>query len=494
MQNSMTANEPSGSLHHSGVITPRYPEQAVESDDPLGVERARLPAWGPVDVWRLEREQTRQRLCNVIIAIYWLLILEGALRKWIAPSYQKELFFIRDPLVLYVYVIAITKGFWPRRSVLFWSGLFLALLGFSLIVFHLGDRSLMIMAYGWRNYFAYLPLAFIIGEQFRYDDWLRLVRFTVVVALPIAVLCVFQSVAPVTAPINAGFGGSSDELFYVANVTGRITRACGTFTSGTGQVQLIGSLTAMLLWLWSNRRARSTFGKWILPAAAAGTITMLIVGGHRAAFVSALLVASAGAAMTGVIYYSVRTSTKVFVGAGLLVILVLLSGKYLFPEQGAAILTRTRGVAERDSAYSVSEGLVNRVLWDFVHFVGYIPETNILGRGLGFSGNASEVLGLSSGFEEGAEDDWSRNILDLGPIIGILFILYRIAFVVALVIGAGIASRRYRDALPGLLVGFVGITLLYGQISGQGSVNGYGWIFAGMCMAANAGHLTISDA
>jgi hypothetical protein len=82
----------------------------------------------------------------------------------------------------------------------------------------------------------------------------------------------------------------------------------------------------------------------------------------------------------------------------------------------------------------------------------------------------------------------------LGPIIGILFILYRIAFVVALVIGAGIASRRYRDALPGLLVGFVGITLLYGQISGQGSVNGYGWIFAGMCMAANAGHLTISDA
>jgi hypothetical protein len=487
----MTANEPSGSLHHSGVITLRYPEQAVESDDPLGVERARPSAFGPADVWQREREQTRQRLCNVIIVIYYLLIFEGVLRKWIAPSYQKELFFIRDPLVLYVYAVAIAKGFWPRRSVLFWSGLFLALLGFNLMIFHLGTGSLTIMAYGWRNYFAYLPLAFIIGEQFRYDDWLRLVRFTIVVALPIAVLCVFQSVAPVAAPINAGIGGSSDELFVPLGVAGSVVRTSGTFTSGSGHELFIGSLTAMLLWLWSNRRARSAFGKWILPATAAGTVTMLIVGGHRGAFVSALLVAVVGAAMSGVAHHPVRASAKVIVGAGLLVILALLSGKYLFNEQAEAIVTRTRGAAEGDSAYSM--GLVNRALSDFVHFVEYIPETNILGSGLGIAGNAGEILGVS-GRAGGAEDDWSRNIVDLGPIVGIVFILYRIAFVVALVIGAGIASRRYRDPLPALLVGFVGIVLLYGQISGQGSVNGYGWIFAGMCMAANAGHLTISEA
>jgi hypothetical protein len=83
------------------------------------------------------------------------------------------------------------------------------------------------------------------------------------------------------------------------------------------------------------------------------------------------------------------------------------------------------------------------------------------------------------------EDDWSRNIVELGPILGLLYICLRIAIVAWLVKGAITATRRTNNPMPMLMIGFIGIILLYGQITGQGSVNGYGWIFAGFCMAAN---------
>ena len=38
--------------------------------------------------------------------IYWLLIFEGALRKWVFPEYQQIIFFLRDPIVLLAYIIA----------------------------------------------------------------------------------------------------------------------------------------------------------------------------------------------------------------------------------------------------------------------------------------------------------------------------------------------------------------------------------------------------
>lgn len=455
------------------------PEQAVEVELPLDLTQAPTPA----DYASWQCELNRQKLCNVVILVYYLLILEGALRKWIAPSFEKELFFVRDPLLLYIYVFSLLNGFWPKASVLFWCGLTLAMIGFNLMIWHLDDTSLTLMAYGWRNYFAYVPLAFIIGEQFRHREWLRVVRFTVLLSIPIAMLCVLQSVSSPTAPINAGFGATSDELFVPLGVGEKVIRSCGLFTSGTGQVQFIGSLAAILLWMWSDTEVRYMFGRWALPAATVATIVMLVVGGHRAAFVLVGVVAAGGAAISGPAR-GARSSMRLVVGILLLAGLVFFFGKYLFQEQSRALVERSNGAAEGDSVYSY--GLVNRALADFTRFIEYIPNTGYAGSGLGIAGNAGDILvGTNS-----VEDDWSRNIVELGPIVGLMFIAYRIAFVLVLVFGAARACRLYNDQLPGLLVGFVGITLLYGQMTGQGSVNGYTWLFAGFSLAANTNHLS----
>ena len=468
---------------NNDATTLQYPEQDIEGERP--VERAG-PTPAAYEAWQFEAN--RRTICNAIIVIYYLLILEGALRKWIAPGYQKELFFVRDPFLLFVYGFALLKGFWPKASVLFWCGLGLAVVGFNLTLWHLEDTSVTLMAYGWRNYFAYLPLAFIIGEQFRYGDWLRVVRFTILISIPVAVLCVLQSVSSPTAPINAGFGVTSDELFVPFGVAGEVIRATGFFTSGTGQVQFIGSLAVMLFWMWSDTRIRHLFGRWALPLAAVATIVLLVVGGHRAGFLLVGLVAIAGTMMSFAAD-GIRSSSRLAFGLALLGALILFSGRYFFRQQAEAMVQRTQVAAEEDnSAYSA--GVVNRTLNEFGTFADFVPIVDWTGAGLGVGGNAGDILGANSrvGF---AEDDWSRNVVDLGPIAGLAFIAYRIALVLMIASGAVAASRRYRDPLPLLLISFVGITLLNGQITGQGSVNGYGWIFVGFCLAANAGHLSL---
>jgi hypothetical protein len=83
------------------------------------------------------------------------------------------------------------------------------------------------------------------------------------------------------------------------------------------------------------------------------------------------------------------------------------------------------------------------------------------------------------------ESDWARNVLELGPVLGLLYIGLRIALVIALTRGAVIATRTASNPMPLLLLGFCVVLLLGGQITGQGSVHGFGWLHAGFCMAAN---------
>ena len=82
------------------------------------------------------------------------------------------------------------------------------------------------------------------------------------------------------------------------------------------------------------------------------------------------------------------------------------------------------------------------------------------------------------------EDEWSRIILEVG-VVGIFYILYRIWLLYYIGRAALIATRRSRNPLPLIFFGFIFLVLLNSQITLQGTINGYGWLFAGFCMAAN---------
>src|ERR1700683_5113264 len=97
-------------------------------------------------------EKHRRLIVHLIFVVYALLILEGAIRKWVAPHLGKPLFFIRDPFVLAIYILVFTKRTRLRNGFLEIG----CLLGFAGFVIAVAQRiagpqdflSIVLSAYG----------------------------------------------------------------------------------------------------------------------------------------------------------------------------------------------------------------------------------------------------------------------------------------------------------------------------------------------------------
>jgi hypothetical protein len=418
--------------------------------------------------------------------IYWLLIFEGALRKWAFPQAQQYLFFIRDPFVLLVYFYALRDQLARHVSALLvWGGI-LSVVGVALVFSDLlsGSVSALVLAYGWRNYFLYLPLVFVIGKYLSSDDLNRLVKQTLLVAVPVSLVVVLQFLSPATAGINAGFieGG-----LYQPGVVGGIVRTYGTFTSSAGQTPFVASLVALLLTAWILPKSGRPLRGAALVVATGAVVTCLALSGSRGAFIMASLVLASALVSSVLMTDAAMKSRAILIPIVITTVSTLLFTT-IFSDAWQALATRSVRAYDAESAV-YSFGTVGRAFAGFTDFVPILPTTPVFGYGLGTFGNAFG-LQYTSLLQSSltAESDWARNVLELGPVLGLLYIGLRVALVISLTRGAVMATRRSSNPMPLLLLGFGGILILEGQITGQGTVHGFGWLYAGFCMAANRVH------
>src|SRR5438105_10937467 len=64
-------------------------------------------------------EKAKQRVRQLIWLYLWLLLTEGALRKWVMPRFSDPLLIVRDPVVLVIYLLAIKAHIFPRNRFIF---------------------------------------------------------------------------------------------------------------------------------------------------------------------------------------------------------------------------------------------------------------------------------------------------------------------------------------------------------------------------------------
>ena len=64
---------------------------------------------------RIRRQHDFYWLKQLVWAYFFLLIFEGALRKWVVPSASNLLLIIRDPVVILAYFLAWRSGLFPRN-------------------------------------------------------------------------------------------------------------------------------------------------------------------------------------------------------------------------------------------------------------------------------------------------------------------------------------------------------------------------------------------
>lgn len=437
-------------------------------------------------------EASRRTLVRMVLATFWLLVFEGSLRKWVWPQYSAYLYFVRDPLVLCIYVLALRAGVFRQASAWLPIGMLFAVPAALLAVVHIlgdgGRYTPLLAAYGLRNYFFYIPFAFVIARCFHLDDVARLGRHCLVAMLIAAPIAVAQFNAPANSPLNVGISTDSSLQFdNLVSGEGRV-RPGGTFTSVVGMTQLTVACVAFLMWAWTTSRRPRPVSPWVARFAIIATAAALGVSGSRTSFVHSALVAGAAVAVAPLLPGMGNKFRLMLIPAAVVLLFVVLF-PVLLPEAFSTFMSRwTDAAANEGERFQL--GLLGRALHGFYDFLRLMGDAPLSGYGVGIAGNGASSAGVTlDGVNvlRVAEEDWSRHVVELGPVLALLFILYRTAIGIWMGVNAWRATRQSGEVLPLLLYVFVAVSLVQGQITGHGLVNGFGWLFAGACMAATRG-------
>src|SRR5262249_33639484 len=188
--------------------------------------------------------------CAVLAVKYWqhalfgvfiLLVFEGALRKWVFPSAQAQIYLLKDAVLLAVYlgfILEQRKGLAAGSEMTFVKVvLFLGFLFGCFEVFNPNSPSTLVGLIGLKTYFLYAPIAFVMPYAITSrDQFLSLMRRYLIMAIPVAILGFVQVAAGPASSLNTYVSRSEDAPAVLAYF-GReefIVRTSGTFSYISG--------------------------------------------------------------------------------------------------------------------------------------------------------------------------------------------------------------------------------------------------------------------
>jgi hypothetical protein len=163
----------------------------------------------------------------------------------------------------------------------------------------------------------------------------------------------------------------------------------------------------------------------------------------------------------------------------------------VLPNAYDTFITRWNAAAASNNAFTL--GFVGRALYALYGWIYYL-HTPFTGYLLGISSDAAARISWVqmpaaaytwTGFGVWAtESGFAVHLVELGLVLGFGYILFRIWFTLWLLIKVWKSTRKNHDPLALMLFSFAGELILMGDVTIQGTVNGYTWIFLGVTLAA----------
>lgn len=400
-----------------------------------------------------------------------LILLEGALRKWVFPSLSNPLLIIRDPLVLLIYICAASKHCFPVNY--FVLGAFV-LAFFSFFLGLLSEHSnLLITLYGLRVNYLHLPLVFIIPLVMTRKDVLALGKFFLWTSLPMTALEVLQFYAPAEHWLNMNPGKM--EASSLTGGMGRL-RSSGTFSFTQGLSAYFVYVCAFFLsFLIDHKRLSKAF---LIVVGIALLVAIPVAISRTLVLNTGILLIAA----TVSLYFKKNTSQLLF---RLLCVLSLVTSLAAFLpvfDEGLASFQDRWVNATGTTSTEFKTNIVDRFLEGFSQSYELLQYAGASGIGIGMGTNvATKLLTNQVGFLL-AENEWSRIILELGSILGIAFIFYRIGLFYYL-LKESYYYLKLSNPLPFLLFSACAFSVLNGQW-GPPTNLGFAVLGAGLTLAA----------
>ena len=413
---------------------------------------------------------------------FWLLIFEGALRKWVLPGLSNPLLLIREPVALLAIYWA-----WPllrKRHWQQWMQLLFVIgpLGFMFAI-SVGHGDIFTALYGLRVFVLQLPLIFVYASVFDRTDVIRFAWVVIWLSIPMTILLVFQSNQPDSHILNIGSGGIG-----TASFSGALDRSrpSATFSFITGVVSFYSLAASSLFILIYNTRIRLG-GRLICIVAGTALVVALPVSISRSLLAGYLMVIAA------VVAAQIINRAKLFPLFAGLVALALAIGIATtipaFQDTSEAFIDRWETAGEsrdvdRDevgdagiAAGQIQYRILPEITKPFVHLANF----PILGYGIGMGSNVgAQRLGLAS-FNLG-EGGWETIIGELGILLGLPFVIWRIALGIWFLL-IGLRAAALGNQLPLILSGSCVFSVMIGQLS-QPTNLGFIVLLSGLLLAS----------
>ena len=440
-----------------------FPAQA-DYDRPVTIPLRRQPAREPADPNRWMKRG--------IWLYFWLLILEGGLRKWVLPGLATPLLIVRDPIAIALIFMAWKSG-QLRLNVYLVGMVLIGILGIYTAII-VGHGNMTVALFGARILLFHFPLMFIIGDIFNRDDVIKLGKVTVYIAIGMAVLIAVQFYSPQSAFVNRGVGGDMAGAGFDGAMG--YFRPPGTFSFTNGLHLFFGFAGIFIFYFWLES---SGINRLVLLAATAGLASAIPFSISR----SLLLFVAIDFFFVAV---AIVRNPK-YIGRLIAFLILALIGVAALSQvsvlQAPIEAFTSRFTSASDVEGGLSGSLGDRWLGGLFGAVGDSFDQPFWGHGLGMGTNAGSTL-LTGGSKSFliAEGEWGRVIGEMGPLMGLTIILLRVVLSLKFVV-IGYQKLVAGNFLPWVLIGYMLMMVPQAQWA-QPTALGFSTLIGGLFMAS----------
>src|SRR5262249_25110769 len=144
---------------------------------------------------------------RLIWAVMFLVVFEGALRKWVMPGLQAEIYLVKDAMLVLAYIGFVSSSLPTGIHLKVMAGLktllMLSAAYLALQLFNPNSPSILLSIVGFKNYLLYPPLAFVAPYMFSSSkDLERKLRKYAIMMIPFAAFGLVQFAFPPDHWIN----------------------------------------------------------------------------------------------------------------------------------------------------------------------------------------------------------------------------------------------------------------------------------------------------
>lgn len=420
-------------------------------------------------------EKVSRKLKHGVWIYFFLLIFEGALRKWVLPGLSEPLLLIRDPLALWLLFKAYQQGVWkPNVYVhIVWA---VSILAFSLAMV-LGHGNVAVAIFGIRITLIQFPVIFVIGCVFTKKDVLRLGEVLLWINIGMTLLVAIQFFSPQSSFVNRGIGGDLEGSGF-GGAAG-FFRVPGTFSFTNGLAFFYGLAAAFIFYFWIVKIPNKSF-KILLIVSTIALMAAIPLSVSRTVLFQILVT---------FIFMLIISGSNIRILPKIGIVVLAIGLMFTIMKDIPFFKTASSAFSERYTSANKAEGGMEGVVVDrfLGGMYGAIKDESFpfWGMGLGMGTNVGAKI-LTGKRGDGvfliSEGEWGRVIGEMGVILGFTLITLRLSLII-LFLKKSWKVLHAGNTLPWMLSSFGMLIILQGQWA-QPTTLGFSVLIGGLIIAS----------